>query len=198
MCTYTCTYTHTHTHIHTRTHTYTHTHTHIHTRTHTYTHTHTHAHIHTHTHTHIHTRTHTYTHTHTHAHIHTYTHTHTYIHTHTHPLRIIIGAPKGTYPGGLDLADPGLPASNQSGLIFSCPISPGLCEGVTGDPATFDLPGVTVDDDDGVGEGRLFDHRRKLAGTAQKAQNVVLLHGQDRLQIDFRGWHIIIVIKSYT
>ena len=92
-----------------------------------------------------------------------YTYTCIYI----HPLRIIIGAPKGTYPGGLDLADPGLPASNQSGLVFSCPISPGLCEGVTGDPATFDLPGVTVDDDDGVGEGRLFDHRRKLAGAAE-------------------------------
>ena len=107
------------------------------------------------------------------VHIHTMHH----ICVRTHPPRIIIGAPKGTYPGGLDLADPGLPASNQSGLVFSCPISPGLCEGVTGDPATFDLPGVTVDDDDGVGEGRLFDHRRKLAGTARKAQNVILPHG---------------------
>ena len=136
---------------------------------------HVNVHVHMHIHTHIHTHTHTYTHTHTHTH--TYTHIHTHTHTHTHPPRIIIGAPKGTYPGGLDLADPGLPASNQSGLIFSCPISPGLCEGVTGDPNTFDLPDVSVDDDNGTGDGRLFDHRRKLAGAAQKAQNVILPHG---------------------
>ena len=149
-------HTHTHTHTHILTYIYTLTHIHIHTHSHTYTHTLTHTHSHTHIHTHIHTYTHIYTHTYTHTHIHTHTHSHTHTYTHTYPPRIIIGAPKGTYPGGLNLVDPGMPASSQTGLIFSCPVSPGSCEGVTGGTDTAD-----VDDDDGFSQSRLFDHRRK-------------------------------------
>ena len=47
--------------------------------------------------------------------------------------RIIVGAPMGTFPGGLPLTDPGQSAENQTGLVYSCPVQPGVCEGVRGD-----------------------------------------------------------------
>ena len=73
----------------------------------------------------------------------------------------------GTFPGGLPLPDPVLSAENQTGLVYSCPVQPGVCEGVQGDmsiyagipdspPAVGDLP-----DDGPFIEGRLFDQTRK-------------------------------------
>ena len=74
----------------------------------------------------------------------------------------------GTFPGGLPLPDPGLSAENQTGLVYSCPVQPGACEGVRGDMSIYagnpdgstgavgDLP-----DNGAVIEGRLFDQARK-------------------------------------
>ena len=81
--------------------------------------------------------------------------------------RIIVGAPMGTFPGGLPLPDPGQSAENQTGLVYSCPVQPGVCEGVRGDMSIYagnpdgasavrDLP-----DNGPVIEGRLFDQARK-------------------------------------
>ena len=40
-----------------------------------------------------------------------------------------MGAPAGTYPGGLDL--PNAPnATNMTGLVYLCPVNPGDCEGL--------------------------------------------------------------------
>ena len=83
--------------------------------------------------------------------------------------RIIVGAPMGTFPGGLPLTDPGQSAENQTGLVYSCPVQPGVCEGVRGDTS------ITAQDIDAnmatvfsnlptngpVIEGRLFDQARK-------------------------------------
>ena len=83
--------------------------------------------------------------------------------------RIIVGAPMGTFPGGLPLTDPGQSAENQTGLVYSCPVQPGVCEGVQGDTS------ITAQDIDAnmdpninqlptsgpVIEGRLFDQARK-------------------------------------
>ena len=74
----------------------------------------------------------------------------------------------GTFPGGLSLLDPGQSAVNRTGLVYSCPVQPGVCEGVRGDTSIYagnpdgttsaegDLPGsgATI-------EGRLFDQARK-------------------------------------
>ena len=43
----------------------------------------------------------------------------------------------GTFPGGLPLPDPGLSAENQTGLVYSCPVQPGVCEGVRGDMSIY-------------------------------------------------------------
>ena len=60
-----------------------------------------------------------------------------------------MGAPRGTYPGGLmSLPDNGT-AENQTGLIYNCPIQPGDCDGLFGNGAGNDL--------------RLFDPERKWA-----------------------------------
>ena len=90
--------------------------------------------------------------------------------------RVLIGAPRGTYPGGLNLTDPGLPRSPNTGLVYSCPIGGGECEGVRGDTTRYIGPGVSSDITDGfqnsaatnrdlfiqpIAEGRLFDQARK-------------------------------------
>lgn len=91
--------------------------------------------------------------------------------------RVLIGAPRGTYPGGLNLTDPELQATNNTGLVYSCPIGPGECEGVRGDSSRYIGEGVDIDITNGfqtvssrsrdlfiqsIAEGRLFDQARKL------------------------------------
>lgn len=45
---------------------------------------------------------------------------------------MIIGAPQGTYPGGLTDLPPLMP-ENVTGLIYECPLStPGSCGGLIG------------------------------------------------------------------
>ncbi len=92
---------------------------------------------------------------------------------------MIVGAPRGSYPGGLSLDDPGLSATNETGLVYSCPIGPGSCEGVIGDRSVYSGTGVDEDITNGVqttpivtlpefvysqpiSEGRLFDQAREL------------------------------------
>ena len=73
------------------------------------------------------------------------------------------------------MTDPGLAASPRTGLVYSCPIGPGECEGVRGDTSRY--IGVNQDITNGVqttgnrnqdlfiqpiAEGRLFDQARKL------------------------------------
>ena len=81
------------------------------------------------------------------------------------PCRIIIGAPNGTFPGGLPLTDPGQMAESQTGLVYSCPVLPGDCEGIQGNISIYsscpdndksDRTLTSVDI-----EGRLFDQARK-------------------------------------
>lgn len=89
--------------------------------------------------------------------------------------RIPIGAPRGSYPGGLNLTDPAEPASNRTGLVYSCPVGPGECEGVRGEISRYIGPDVTEDITNGfqnvrsqnrnlfiqpIAEGRLFDQAR--------------------------------------
>jgi hypothetical protein len=64
--------------------------------------------------------------------------------------KIIVGAPNGTFPGGLTL--PGVDASealNHTGLVYVCPITPGDCEALTGngtgnDIRLFDYEGNSI------------------------------------------------------
>jgi len=81
--------------------------------------------------------------------------------------RIIIGAPNGTFPGGLPLNDPGQMAENQTGLVYSCPVLPGECEGIQGNLSLY----INSPDNDMSEfelqapldiEGRLFDQARKI------------------------------------
>ena len=87
--------------------------------------------------------------------------------------RLLVGAPKGTYPGGLNLTDPFEPAERNTGLVYSCPIL-GACEGVTGDVSRYindetladgAVPDVTISLNElysqAISEGRLFDQARK-------------------------------------
>ena len=75
-------------------------------------------------------------------------------------FRIIVGAPKGTFPGGLDLTDRGQPAINRTGLVYACSITPQtMCDAVLGDENLFQN-GDQIDNDGLHGAGRLFDHRR--------------------------------------
>ena len=96
--------------------------------------------------------------------------------------RIIVGAPMGTFPGGLPLSDPGQPAENQTGLVYSCPVQPGVCEGVRGDTnitaADIDANMATVlsylPNNGPVIEGRLFDQARKniiVSGLSKNSNN---------------------------
>lgn len=71
--------------------------------------------------------------------------------------------------------DPGEPATIETGLVYSCPIGPGTCEGVRGD--TNDYIGGNINNTNGIqislttlgdslftdqiSEGRLFDQARK-------------------------------------
>ena len=75
-------------------------------------------------------------------------------------FRIIVGAPKGTFPGGLDLIDHGQPAINRTGLVYACSITPQtMCQAVLGDESLFQN-GDQINNDGLHGAGRLFDHRR--------------------------------------
>ena len=88
--------------------------------------------------------------------------------------RVVIGAPKGTYPGGLNLPDPGEPRAPNTGLVYSCPL-PGTCEGVVGDTSIYIGPGININITDHVqrfsapffsrplSEGRLFDQARMFS-----------------------------------
>jgi len=46
--------------------------------------------------------------------------------------RIIVGAPKGTFPGGLNVGAPGSNSALRTGLVYQCPVSPSTCTGVFG------------------------------------------------------------------
>ena len=88
--------------------------------------------------------------------------------------RIIVGAPSGTFPGGLGFNDPGAQRAERSGLVYTCPIQPGTCDGVRGDTTRY--LGVPDAQDNNANlvpdqrlqnypqsyiEGRLFDQARK-------------------------------------
>ena len=71
--------------------------------------------------------------------------------------RLLVGAPTGTFPGGLDIEDRGNPAVEKTGLLYNCSLvdRDPPCGPVLGDDALVD------DDNDGLrGAGRLFDQRR--------------------------------------
>ena len=87
-------------------------------------------------------------------------------------FRIIVGAPLGTFPGGLNISDLFLDREDQTGLVYSCPIAPGPCEGVRGDTSVY-LNAADIANNDGQPgghsdlpqsfiEGRLFDQAREL------------------------------------
>ena len=64
-------------------------------------------------------------------------------------FRLIVGAPRGTYPGGLqDL--PMLDPVPRGGLVYQCPIRPGNCSGLTDSTAS------------NMNYNKLFDGERKL------------------------------------
>ena len=72
-------------------------------------------------------------------------------------FRIIVGAPKGTFPGGLNLSDPGNDHISHTGLIYACSIAPGSmgCDAIQRNV-------IPDDDTDSLkGTGRLFDQTRK-------------------------------------
>ena len=87
--------------------------------------------------------------------------------------RIIVGAPSGTFPGGLSLGDPGAPRAERSGLVYACPVQPGTCDGIRGDTTRYlGVPHARDNNPcvDGLTlrtfpqsyiEGRLFDQARK-------------------------------------
>ena len=66
------------------------------------------------------------------------------------PYRLIVGAPAGTYPGGLTGLEPRAPET-LTGLVYQCPVSAGDCTGVISN-----VSNVTSND------RRLFDGDRKL------------------------------------
>jgi len=88
--------------------------------------------------------------------------------------RLLIGAPKGTYPGGLNLTDLFQPAEKNTGLVYSCSVL-GTCEGVIGNVSRYindekKANGAVIDNvvyllnelyPQAVSEGRLFDQARK-------------------------------------
>ena len=67
--------------------------------------------------------------------------------------RIIVGAPKGTFPGGLSgVTTGGSNPVSDTGLVYQCPVvNPGTCTGVFGNGAGNDR--------------RLFDDARKCFTT---------------------------------
>ncbi len=65
--------------------------------------------------------------------------------------RIIVGAPNGTFPGGLPgLVDAGSDPVNNTGLVYQCPIDNGTCGAVGRDGSTSNPI-----------NRRLFDDQRK-------------------------------------
>ena len=81
----------------------------------------------------------------------------------------MVGAPRGTFPGGLNLSDPDSPAVPHTGLLYSCSILPDLdtpCDGVRGDEDTLTAYlNTTYDNSDNDllnPGGRLFDQRRNI------------------------------------
>ena len=96
---------------------------------------------------------------------------HLHMHTHTH-TRVIIGAPLGTFPGGLGYPDDFEARENATGLVYNCPVSPGGCVGVRGDTTAYlgsadvanGVNRVSTNNPSLAGintEGRLFDQARK-------------------------------------
>eukprot|EP00731_Ephydatia_muelleri_P007766 Em0004g104a len=51
---------------------------------------------------------------------------------------IIVGAPKGTFPGGLNYTHLGEPPVNTTGLVYLCPILNSSCEGLLGNGMSWD------------------------------------------------------------
>ena len=118
--------------------------------------------------------------------------------------RVIIGAPRGSYPGGFNLSDPGLPATVNTGLVYSCPLGPGDCEPIRGDTTRYVGGGINITNgyqvvmnsdltaiySQGISEGRLFDQARKFddllravfillqggSGLLQRGSRVFILH----------------------
>ena len=41
--------------------------------------------------------------------------------------RIMVGAPKGTYPGGVSGLPVSMEAEDETGLVYQCPLQPGTC-----------------------------------------------------------------------
>ena len=88
----------------------------------------------------------------------------------------------GTFPGGLDLPDPGEPAVSRTGLIYSCSITPdSQCDAVRGDEDLFqgvNADNVNLTNNDLLnGAGRFFDHRRMYCTcTCACTCDVFLLH----------------------
>ena len=93
------------------------------------------------------------------------------------PCRVIIGAPRGTFPGGLTtVQDFGMPGVSKTGLVYDCGlVGDPRCRGVTGDTALYSPPNATTDTidsrieesqssrdsfPDALSEGRLFDQQR--------------------------------------
>ncbi len=87
-------------------------------------------------------------------------------------FRVIVGAPKGTFPGGLGYADPGQSADDETGLVYVCPLLPGACEGLRGNMSLYSSDD---DNDFDIAEGRLFDHYRKLDMNVLQVKYVVAL-----------------------
>ena len=104
-----------------------------------------------------------------------------HVHMSTIHFRLIVGAPRGTYPGGLSLTDPAKPHENRTGLVYSCPSAGSdMCEGVRGNTTIYIGPDVNANITNGVQldlisfsqafnpditEGRLFDQARKFSET---------------------------------
>lgn len=75
-----------------------------------------------------------------------------------------MGAPTGTFPGGLPLEDRNASALEKTGLLYHCSLvdRDPLCGPVLGD----DDIALADDDNDGLhGAGRLFDQRRTSYST---------------------------------
>ncbi|CAI8024200.1 hypothetical protein GBAR_LOCUS14074, partial [Geodia barretti] len=80
--------------------------------------------------------------------------------------RLIVGAPQGTFPGGLPLVDPGGRAEERTGLVYTCSITPDNTEELCGAVPGNDQTGVVINsltisvDNDFLSAGsRLFDQR---------------------------------------
>ena len=81
--------------------------------------------------------------------------------------RVVVGAPNGTYPGGLSINNPDCPSPsaqmNNTGLVYLCSIQPGkdTCDGALGNGTTEN--------------GRLFDCQGTLWLLCPQAHDLNLL-----------------------